>query len=210
MDSSTDTSIGSPPAATSSNHSGLAGSTEDGFAVGDVSSNPKLVRTRSVLASIDGGADGLVHNLRHPSAVRVVERAAHLGDGGAIWLLLLTVFGGRNPKAALRAAGFLAIGSILVNGPLKKVSSRPRPLPLVDGSFRPKGSSFPSGHSFSSWLMVLLLPPVRGLRLLAVPLASFIAFSRVFLRYHHPSDVVAGSLLGASVGLWLRRIVRWR
>lgn len=158
----------------------------------------------------DAASDAKLAPLRRPRAVSAVERVAHIGDGGAVWLLLLALFGRTSPRAALRAAGVLAVGSIVVNGPVKKLSSRPRPVPLSDDGFRPRGSSFPSGHSFSSWMMVALLPPVRGLRFLAVPIAALISSSRVFLRYHHVSDVLAGSLLGASVGWLLRRFVRWR
>jgi len=159
---------------------------------------------------VDAASDAKLDPLRHPRVVSAMERAAHIGDGGAVWLLLLALFGRTSPRAALRAAGVLAVGSIMVNGPVKKLSSRPRPAPLSDDGFRPRGSSFPSGHSFSSWMMVALLPPVRGLRFLAVPIAALISTSRVFLRYHHASDVIAGSLLGASVGWLLRRFVRWR
>jgi len=177
---------------------------DDGFA--------QKIRTRalSTVVSIDGASDASLDRLRQPRLIAWVERFAHAGDGGAVWLLLLTVFGFRSPRAVLRASLVLALASIFVNGPVKKLSSRPRPAPLDNGSFRPHGSSFPSGHSFSSWMMVWLLPPVRGLRFLAVPVASLIAASRVYLRYHHTSDVLAGSLLGAAVGWALRRFVRWR
>ena len=171
---------------------------------------PVARRVYNKVVVADAASDARLGRLRHPRAVSVVERVAHIGDGGAVWLLLLALFGRTSPRAALRAAGVLAVGSILVNGPVKKLSSRPRPAPLSDDGFRPRGSSFPSGHSFSSWMMVVLLPPVRGLRLLAVPIAALISSSRVFLRYHHVSDVLAGSLLGASVGWLLRRFVRWR
>lgn len=167
-------------------------------------------RVYGTVVVADATSDVRLDRLRHPRAVSMMERIAHIGDGGAVWLLLLALFGRTSPRAALRAAGALAVGSIVVNGPVKRLSSRPRPVPLPGDGFRPRGSSFPSGHSFSSWMMVVLLPPVRGLRLLAVPVAVLISASRVFLRYHHVSDVIAGSLLGVSVGWLLRRFVRWR
>lgn len=162
------------------------------------------------VVAIDAVSDSKLGRLRHPRAMSVMENVAHIGDGGAVWLLLLVLFGRSSPRPALRAIGALAVSSMVVNGPVKKIWSRPRPVPHPGSGFRPHGSSFPSGHSFSSWLMVALLPPVRGLWLLAVPVAALITSSRVFLRYHHASDVLAGSLFGVFAGWLLRRFVRWR
>jgi membrane-associated phospholipid phosphatase len=71
------------------------------------------------------------------------------------------------------------------------------------------GHSFPSGHAVAGAatavaLVLVLLPPGRErLRweLAAVGFAFVMAFSRVYLRAHWLSDVVAGVLLGAGVAL---------
>jgi membrane-associated phospholipid phosphatase len=159
---------------------------------------------------IDASVDATMHRFRHPRAVRAVEAFSHLGDGGAVWLLLLGSFARSNPRAALRAALVLAAGTVVVNGPVKALTKRPRPEPLDDGAFRPSGSSFPSGHSFSSWLVTALLPSTSPLRLPAVAVASGITTSRVFLRYHHATDVLAGAAAGLTAGVLLRRVLRWR
>jgi undecaprenyl-diphosphatase len=157
----------------------------------------------------DSSVDSAVHRLRHPHAVKAVEMFSHAGDGGAVWLAILALLGRKDPKAAARAALVLAIGSALVNGPLKKVVSRTRPEPLVEGAFRPHGSSFPSGHSFSSWLVASMIPSSSAAKVPAVSIASGISASRVFLRYHHTSDVLAGAAIGVASGLLLRRLVKW-
>ena len=71
------------------------------------------------------------------------------------------------------------------------------------------GSSFPSGHavagaSIAVALVLVLVPPGpqrRRWEWIAVGFAFVMAFSRVYLRAHWLSDVVAGILLGAGVAL---------
>ncbi len=102
----------------------------------------------------------------------------------------------------------VALGSITLNLVLKQFYSRPRPLlPLVSAA----GLSFPSGHamisaSFYGLLIYLVQTHVRrpGLRwLLTVLLAALIlliGFTRVYLRVHYATDVLAGFTAGL---VWL-------
>jgi undecaprenyl-diphosphatase len=86
---------------------------------------------------------------------------------------------------------------------LKRAVARPRPcdahghlLALVD---LPDPYSFPSGHAAAVSAIattVMLREPVAGV--LVVPLAILISTSRVALRVHHISDVVAGAALGVA------------
>jgi len=89
---------------------------------------------------------------------------------------------------------------------LKRAVARPRPcdanghpLALVD---LPDPYSFPSGHAAAVSAIattVTLSDPVLGV--LVVPLAVAISASRVALRVHHVSDVVAGVTLGVAGGV---------
>lgn len=115
----------------------------------------------------------------------------------------------------------VALGSITLNLVLKHFFDRPRPLlPLVEAS----GLSFPSGHSmvaasFYGLIIYLTWKHVKH-PLLRYFLVSFlvafviiIGFSRIYLRVHYATDVLAGfaaGLLWVMIGLYsLKRIERF-
>ncbi len=115
----------------------------------------------------------------------------------------------------------VALGSILLNLVMKFFFDRQRPLaPLVEAS----GLSFPSGHSmvaasFYGLLIYLVWKNVErpALRYTLIALISIfivlIGFSRVYLRVHFATDVLAGFAAGflwVIIGIWLlRRIERY-
>lgn len=103
----------------------------------------------------------------------------------------------------------VAIGSISLNLILKSMFDRPRPFltHLVEAS----GHSFPSGHamisfSFYGLLIYLIWKEVQNktLRIFLVVffliLIHLIGFSRIYLKVHFASDVIAGFSLGI---IWL-------
>ena len=105
----------------------------------------------------------------------------------------------------------VALGSITLNLTLKNAYQRPRPaMPLVPA----EGLSFPSGHamiaaSFYGLLIYLIQthmqqPQLRwlryGLTVVLIVLVLLIGLTRVYLRVHYTSDVVAGFMAG---GVWL-------
>ena len=66
----------------------------------------------------------------------------------------------------------------------------------------PKDFSFPSGHTLSSAIGATVLTGTdRRFGWAAIPLAVLMAFSRLYLYVHFPSDVLAGAVLGVGIGL---------
>ena len=132
----------------------------------------------------------------------------YLGEAGAVWIALaLTLLFFRRT----RVTGILMLVSLLLTfltGELllKNIVCRPRPcadfpdVPLLIA--RPGSYSFPSGHSGSSFTAAtaLFLRPRKG-GAAALVLAALIAFSRVFLFVHYPTDILAGALLGVLFAL---------
>ena len=80
---------------------------------------------------------------------------------------------------------------------------------LPYGMRRPITSSFPSGHAAAAFAAAALLSAGarRPARLGWHLLAGAVAASRVYVRLHHPSDVLAGAALGAAYGRLARRFL---
>lgn len=109
--------------------------------------------------------------------------------------------------------GFMAaVAAIGANSLLKHFIHRTRPDTLYVSRMYFKTSSFPSGHAFSSAIMLtilahlaaayLLLPWAILVPILLVFFAVAVSISRVYLGAHFPTDVLVGSTLGA-VGAWI-------
>lgn len=66
----------------------------------------------------------------------------------------------------------------------------------------PTDYSFPSGHTLSSVIGAAVLTKTnRKFGLAAIPLAALIAFSRLYLYVHFPTDILAAAVLGVGIGL---------
>jgi len=99
----------------------------------------------------------------------------------------------------------LALGVLTGNLTLKPLIARPRPC-WVDESVRllipnPTDYSFPSGHTLSSVIGATVLTKANAkFGLAAIPLAALIAFSRLYLYVHYPTDVLGGMVFGILAG----------
>lgn len=131
-----------------------------------------------------------------------------LGEYGALWvavtLVLLLTHKYRNYGIMLLFALILVglTGEII----LKPLIARMRPcnfnmaMPMLVA--RPTDYSCPSGHTSSSFAAVVVLWKAnRKFRIPVLLLAVLIAFSRMYLYVHYPSDVLAGLALGLLCGI---------
>lgn len=131
-----------------------------------------------------------------------------LGNGGAIWLLaaIALLITKKYRKYGIFLLAGLAVGVLTGNIILKPLIARPRPC-WIDQSVAlliatPTDFSFPSGHTLSSMIGATVLTkanPKFGIA--AIPLAALIAFSRLYLYVHYPTDIIAGAALGVVIGL---------
>ena len=145
-------------------------------------------------------------------ADRVFYTASELGDFSLIWHLLATGQGlrrGGDLSGTLRVVAAMSVESAIVNGPVKSVFRRTRPVSDVPRPHRlrqPKTTSFPSGHASAATVFAIVAGQDDPWRPLYVGLATTVAVSRIYVRIHHASDVVGGAMAGAALGLGLRRI----
>lgn len=136
-----------------------------------------------------------------------------LGSGGAIWLLAAAIMlcAKKYRRQGVILLAGLAAGVLVGNVCLKNLIARPRPC-WLDGSVKllipiPTDYSFPSGHTLSSVIGATVLTKTnRRFGWAAIPLAAIIAFSRLYLFVHYPSDILAGAVLGVAIGLAVYRV----
>lgn len=159
--------------------------------------------------------DFIQNQFRTPFGDFVMLLISKLGNGGIIWLVLsglLCVFP-KYRKAGVTMLTALALDVLLCNVMLKPLVGRMRPFTVNTGMEllinAPKDFSFPSGHTAASFAAAFALLFVKNkLWIPSMILASLIAFSRLYLYVHYPTDVLAGILLGLIVGVAANVICR--
>ena len=137
-----------------------------------------------------------------------------LGDAGIFWILLCMVLlilpKTRRSGVILMAA--LLVDLVICNGILKPLVHRIRPFDVKTGIEllvkRPTDFSFPSGHTAASFasVMALYLAGEKKIWISSLGLAVLIAFSRLYLYVHYPTDVLGGVVAGlaaGALGYWL-------
>lgn len=138
-----------------------------------------------------------------------------LGEAGWLWILIGIVLAAipKTRRAGVTVLAALLLSLIVCNVTIKPLVARIRPYELREGLeliiARPTDFSFPSGHasaSFAAAAAIFAYHKKWGAGALA--LAAVIAFSRLYLYVHYPSDVLAGSLLGILFGVISYYIVK--
>ncbi len=117
--------------------------------------------------------------------------------------------GPHHRRAWRRLAIALAVESLVVNWGIKSLFRRTRPVWDQPRRFRlrqPRTSSFPSGHATSAFTAAALLSDGDPAWPLYYSAATIVALSRIHVRIHHASDVVAGIAVGMVLGRLGRRL----
>ena len=133
-----------------------------------------------------------------------ISRTANHGELWIILAVILLLIRGQRKYGASVACG-LILDLVSCNIILKPLIGRIRPF-TVNGLVElliaaPTDASFPSGHTAASFAAVFALKTAGSpLWKPALAVALVIAFSRLYLYVHWPSDVLGGALLGAAVG----------
>jgi len=149
----------------------------------------------------------ILSNYTTNSTLKFAQIVTNFGTGYVLipaYVCIIIIQIRKNNNSLAIIIGVIAVVSLLSGAILKNMFHRPRPLsPFIDGVL---GFSFPSGHSlagftFSGVLMYLLyrtsIPSYLkwcGIILLSL-FGCLIGLSRIFLRVHYASDVVASFLI---------------
>ena len=166
------------------------------------------------IRAIDRAVDTAVTRARNPGLDAVFYPLSSAADHSLLWLATAggrEALGKARPGTAARLTAVLVVESAVTNVALKSLFGRIRPVldpaltgPLPWGLRRPVTSAFPSGHATAGFTAAVFLsradpgPPWYLI-------AGLVSFSRVYVRLHHTSDVVAGAALGLAFGLTARR-----
>ena len=149
----------------------------------------------------------------------IMPAISGLGNGGMVWILLaiILLIIPRTRRLGMIVSISIIIEAIACNIILKPLVARTRPndvntaVQLLVAS--PRDYSFPSGHTGAAFAAAGGLFFGGGSRCLWIPagvLAALMAFSRLYLYVHYPTDVLGGVILGIAsaylAGIIVRRI----
>ena len=144
----------------------------------------------------------------------LMPKVTWLTEMGAVWLLaaaLFLIF--RRYRASVAIAGGILASLLFGNLLLKHIVARARPC-WLEPTFQmliavPHDYSFPSAHSMVSFAAaVAIFHYNKKAGIPALVIAALIAFSRLYLFVHFPSDVLASVALGLAITAGVSRLFR--
>ncbi|WP_029653076.1 phosphatase PAP2 family protein [Marinobacter daepoensis] len=148
-------------------------------------------------------------SVRFPPVLEYFRLVSRLGDGWFWYALILSIplyNSSTGPTLALQMAITGLICTLTYKG-LKRWLIRERPFisfPAINCATPPLDRySFPSGHTLHAvCFQAMLFSALPVLAWCILPFTLSVAASRVVLGLHYPSDVLAGALIGGTMG-WI-------
>ena len=162
-------------------------------------------------------------HLANPFLDAVMPYFTLLGSAGALWIAIgvALLFSKQYRFWGICLLVSLACVGLFNELGIKNLVERVRPYIAHEMEtlhlMPPTSYSFPSGHtgtSFAAATVIALMPIRRRWKALAWATAVLMAFSRLYLNVHYPTDVLAGAVLGvlyalAVVAVGKRVKTRW-
>lgn len=149
-----------------------------------------------------------IQSIRTPLGDVVMPWISALGNAGMIWIVLAAVLLliPKTRKSGVILALALCVDVLMCNIILKNVFARIRPCDVNTTVqlliARPVDFSFPSGHTAASFASAaaLFFAGEKKLWKPVLVLAVLIAFSRLYLYVHYPTDILGGIVVGVTAG----------
>lgn len=147
-------------------------------------------------------------NLRSGFLTPIMKFFTHMGEVGAVWLIMAVLFIVVGKKYRLCGVNILlaiAVCFVINNLILKNLIARERPFFVIENLMtiieHPDEFSFPSGHASSSFAAAYAI--TRGVKKgwLAYILAALIAVSRIYFGVHYLTDILAGAIIGTLAAM---------
>ena len=152
--------------------------------------------------------DGIQQHLQSPFMDGVMKFITTLGNGGIIWIVLglVLAFTKKYRVCGITALSGMVMGLLIGNALLKNLIQRDRPC-WINDAFEliienPSDYSFPSGHTLAAFITAFVV--IRYSRAIGIPtllLAMLMAFTRLYLYVHFPTDILGGIVLAAMIAV---------
>ena len=165
--------------------------------------------------SFEIGILDTIQKLSTPGLDKFMVTITSLGNMSIIWIVFIIIFLSTKEYKTMgkvMVLGFI-LNLIIVNLLLKNIFARVRPFNIVNHAnlLIPtlKDGSFPSGHTsyaFTIFTIVLFMAKKKSLKVLTGILAVLIAFSRLYLYVHFPTDVIGGVIIGFILAILAMKI----
>lgn len=149
----------------------------------------------------------ILSNKHTPTLNKIMIAITTSGNYGYVWFALAIPLIIANKS---RSTGLTVVLAMLITGlsgevTIKHIVGRVRPCSREFGKDllikHPAHYSFPSGHTASSFAVsIVMLSMLPVIFIPAIVYACLMAFSRIYLLVHYPTDVIAGAVLGILCG----------
>ncbi len=151
-----------------------------------------------------------INELHNPILDKIMILITSLGNAGLIWIgiAVFLLFIKKTRKCGALMLVSMILGLMLGNGFLKNLIARERPC-WIDTNIallipNPHDFSFPSGHTLASFeAAVMIYMHNKKWGRISFILATLIAFSRMYLFVHFPTDIIGGAALGALISIFV-------